>query len=1522
MASSAGESKGVSFAEDTIGNNAKPKNQQLQPSRTRKQPLNKREPKLYSNDKIAANVAQYMANTNTPQEAIDTIQSDPDLLAQYKPYLIDFIKRKYNMTAQNRMTGQFKRPVSGNLDVEIEADELAKTTMDAVDSLEEAEAILKASPNTTKAVIKRALEIVGRDFESYKGIASPVQPAPAPAPAVPAVPAAPEKKKIVRVPGPNPRTEEVLAARKALAGISGLQPQAPEQPQQPSSGKRVRTQAELAGNEKRRQAMLERARKAREARTQGIQASPGNINASGVSAANKAVGAAAAGTATGEGDEAAVGPEQNNSALLNQKQPTLLRIGQDSASEYVELKGGQFKSLGGFEVVTMGLGTKEFKKLYNIKTAEQFSIMQRVFGVARLGGKPRIWTYLEQSCEFDGIPTVIAALQFRSKTLQAAIELDPSSNTSKRYKHLKDWIDATIVKLKSAKGACPVVPTAKVNVAVGPNVSGGPKNTGGPACPCLTDINLLRDLVYVMALARGNASPEVRKQIEAIPINSILEAAAGNNSSKMYPGMKATLIEIIKILRTASTAVKNGDVPEIPQDVLKTIYKALAPPETAVPDTVELDVVLGLINDIQNALDGYKHELAQAQGKEADCEEQDAELVYLRALKDDLEEKLANANDGLHRLNEIVEHAQAYVNDLSAQLEDCEGEKAKQATRIAALEAELARMAEEKTADETAAGDAHAAALAEKQKEIDALNIATDLLNRRISELQKELDAAKAVASEVEDLRAKLAACETEKGSLATELATAKARVSELEDELAELARSTMSSKNKSTQARTALEEQLKKWKETVAELTTKDTEQQAQIAALAQQVKGQLSELEQLRLRVAELQGEKDRANSEKARANAAEAASTGKNTEIAGLKTNLGNAKAALTEREAMAAVAAAELAAARAALEDQRQQRNTNVANAKAAFETQLAQEKAKLADCEAAAEAAKKKHETDLAELNAKLTEAQRVLAELQELADKTKGEQAATQQQLDTALAKVSDLEGQIKSMSSTGAEQQSSFEAERAGFRARIKELEAQLEADRQMAAGTEAELQKEASALKARISELQTQHAKEVQALKDEQATKNRAAKTAQNTKVAETEAAKQAELDSKEAEIRQLKDELAAKQAQLGIITEKNAAIAAKNALIIQQKGQIEEGNKALAEVLAKQGTLTATITELEAKLGALEGEKTSATNQRSKNAAEIQSLKAQLASALNQKRTNDTQLQKLRANLGAAPKQTNVDALTAQLSQAKDQLSQITAKLAEVEAAKGSEIATTSAALQNALAELAVSKEQQDALAKAAKGDMSGLQDIKKETCDFFFFLYDTINLQLRNIQKMNIPDALRADIFKMYNLADSYATINKQELLNELSLIFQEFFYKFNTLTGAGGKGLPLQSSYPLLSEIVKNTRLTDDKGACSLTPKEQFQIREQLQMIGYQYQFGIVPNAEGDKLSIIPKPASSDLCRDTKHEHDHYVPLTVLAIRMIQLLHETFEGRYKELKARCLPSNVAAAVEVRPAEETA
>jgi chromosome segregation ATPase len=1217
--------------------------------------------------------------------------------------------------------------------------------------------------------------------------------------------------------------------------------------------------------------------------------------------------------------------DENNSMLLNDTQPTLMRIGSDSASEYIELKGGQFKSLGGFEVVSMGLGTKEFKKLYNIKTAEQFSTMQRVFGVARLGGKPRVWTYLEQACEFDGIATVIAALKFRSKTLQAAIQLNVDSNVSKRYKHLKAWIDETVAKLSSAKGPCPTPLTTKVNVAVGPNVSGGPKNTGsgGPSCPCLTDINLLRDLVYVMALARGNASPEIRKQIEAIPINSILEAAAGNNATKMYPGMKATLIEIIKILRSASVAVKNGDLEELPQDILKTIYKALATPEMKIPESITLEDVLGLITDIQNALDGYKHDLEETKGKEADCEEQDAEVVYLRALKEELEGKLQSAQGILGGVDEIVGRLQQQVAELTAQTKECQDQKAEQEAQIAALNAEIQRILSQKGAEQGAAADAHAASLTAKQEEVDALSAAVQTMGDHITALTAELQRMKAVAAEVDDLRAQLAACQEEKGSLTDQLTAATARVSDLEGELAELARASMSNKNKGNTAAQKLKTDLDAAKQQVADLTAKQTQQEAQIAALAQQVAGQITEMEQLRARILELQVEKERADREKARANAAETAGLAKNTQINQLKKNVQNVKASLADREASMAVAAAELAAVRAALTTQKEQSTKNTAAAKQEFETQLAQEKAKLADCDAAAEATKEQHAKDLAALNEQLSAAKSTLSDLEGLAEKTKGEKAATQGQLDAALAKVAALEGQIASMSTTGAEQQSSFEAERKGFRDRIASLEAEVEGERQKASGTEATLKKEISDLGARISALQQQHAAEMQSLKDEQATKNRAAKAEQNTKASEAAAAAKAALDAKSAELNQLKTELAAKQVQLGAITEKNAAIAAKNAIIAQQIEQLGENDKALEELRIKETALTAKITQLETQLASLQSEVNMTKSQRGTNVALADSLKKKLAAALEQKRTNDAQIQKLQTNLIAAPKRANFDILTEQLSTAQGKITDLTTKLQEVEAAKTTEVATTSAALQNALAELAVSKEQQDALAKAAKGDMSGLQNIKKETCDFFFFLYDTINLQLRNIQKMNIPAELKKDIFTMYNLPASYSSISQQDMLNELSLVFQEFFYKFNTLTGAGGKGMQLSGKYPVLKGLISNIKLDAGRGACSLKAGDVARVRDDLSRIGYQYDFAVKFQGKEDTTLVIgPKP-SSDICSVSVHHiSDHFIPLSVLAIRMIQLLHETFEGRYKELKTRCLPSEISDAVEVRPAEDTA
>ena len=1089
--------------------------------------------------------------------------------------------------------------------------------------------------------------------------------------------------------------------------------------------------------------------------------------------------------------------------------------------------------------------------------------------------------------------------------------MNVDSNTSKRYKHLKDWIDATVQKLEKATDPCPPelanasTEMKTMNVGVGPNATSGATGpSGGPACPCLTDINLLRDLVYVMALARGNASPEVRKQIAAIPINSLLEAAAGNNTAKIYPNMKSTLIEIIKILRSAQTAVKNGEIPEVPQDVLKQIYRALAPPNATIPDTVDLDDVLALINDMQNALTAYQKELEEAKGATPSNEE-DPELLALRGIRPALEEKIAGLEQELSKADEIYQEIQETVDALEARLRECNDEKAEHERVVQALQDEINRIYSEKSEEAAAENARDKELLDAKEVELAAARDALARTNEILVGMAAELEAAKAAAAEVEDLKAKLAACEDEKDTKQRQLDAAEEEVSRLTSELASLTNSSTTQKNQSSRARAALEAQLKKWKETVAELTADQATQSSQIAALGQQVKGQLSELEQLRARVAELSGEKKRANNATARAVRAEVAGLEMRNTIKNLQGKLGTAEAVIGEREAAMAVAKAELAAAHDALAAQRTQQNTNRAAAAADFEQQLAQEKAKLADCVAAGEAARTQHEADLKKLNDQLAEARSALDKLQALADNTAGKQVATAQQLESATATIKQLEAEIASKTTTGEQQQSSFEAERNSFKERIADLESQIEAERRNKAGIEQQLKGEIASLGERLRQLETDHAAEISRMQSEQSTKNRASAAKQEKNAANAAAAAKAELDSKAAEIAQLKQELATKTAELGIVAEKNAAIAEKNTLLASQKEEMGAKNAKISALEAEKSRLSAQVENLSLQLGAVQGS-TSA------QATQLANLQAKLQAATEQKRKNDEQLSALKASLNAAPKQANVDDLSGKLSTAESELAKVSSRLAEVEAAKGSIEQTSSAALNNLLAQLAVSEEQRAALEKAAKGDMSGITDIKKETCDFFFFLYDTINLQLRNIKALKLSDTLKEDIFKMYNLPESYATMDKQDLLNELSGVFQEFFIKFDTRTGVGGKGLAIDNSYPLLTEIFKNTKVVEGKGICSLTPLEQVKIRDELNRIGYQYQYGIEPVADSENKLVILSKLDPDICVDKTHKHDHLVPLTVLALRMIQLLHETFEGRYEQLKLRCQPVEASGA----------
>jgi len=1488
---------------------------------TRKQRSNtKAEPGIKVNAKsevaasAAAAIANAVATTNTIAEARKKLEAS-NLLGPTKKAALDTFDKEYIEELKSQSRGEINRPrgeINRNLGLDEAVNEQLEQLLEHMETLEEAEETVKADDEISADVKKRLLEVLKRDFNKLKGIEEEVPAAaatpatPAAAPLLPAVgDKAKPKPKIRRV--GEQRAESVLKAREAT-------PAAPAEPaKQPE--KRARTPEQLAANKARSNAAAETLAKRR------AEVKSGRAAKAAAEAAAKAAGAntppspepvsppVSPPSPEAVAPATAPEPEVNNATLINATKPTLMRIGGDQTSEYVELKGGQFKSLGGFEVVTMSLGTKEFKQHYGIKTPEQFSVMQRVFGVPRLGGKPKLWTYLEQNCKFDGVDVVKRALETRSKSLQIAIQMNVDSNVSKRYKHLKQWIDETAQKIGKAVDPCPPekvnVATGmnKKNVGVGPNAPATTVSASGPACPCLTDINLLRDLVYVVALARGNASPEVRKQISKIPINSLLEAAAGNNSAKMYPNMKQTLIQILKILRTASTAVKNGDIAEIPQDVLMKIFLALKTPEMETPPKVELDDILSLINDMQNALTGYQKDLEEARSKLPEGE--DPELVALRGIRHTLEEKLVGAEATIQAIQDIV-------NDVSAQLDDCNDSKAEQEAHIHALEEEIQRLIHEKESERELQDADHQEILDAKEAELEKYKEAYQQLLAHIQGLNEEHTRLKQKADEADELRAQLAACTAEKEGLQEQLRAAEIKVGELEGELAELARSSMSNKNKGDKATKKLQEELEAAKAEVSRLKAEETEKASQLAGLAEQVRTQNTELDQLRARIAELSGEKERANREKGRANAAEAAGVAKNTEISSLREKLQLAQATLSEREAAMALSSAELSVAKAALEQQKQQGNSNAESAKADFEQQLAQEKAKLAECNSAAETARQAHEKELAELREQLAEAQSTLDKLKALVDDTEGKKVATQGQLDSALAKVEELKKEIASKTTTGAEQQASFEGERDGFKQRIAELEAELESERQRSAGSESELQQKIQDLGGRIRTLEDEHAAELQRLKEQQRSNKAASNAQQRAKNEEAAAASKAELESKQTEIDQLREQLAAAQAQAGLLADKNAAISSKNALITQQTGQLQQKNTQIATLEAKQGELSAEIAALQGKLGSLQGETNTTKTQRAANAAEIESLKAKLANAERQKRNNDGTIASLRGNLNRAPKQENVDALTRNLSTAESEIKSLTAKLADVEAAKGSIEQTSTAALNNLLAELAVSEEQRAALEKAAKGDMSGLIDIKKETCDFFFFLYDTINLQLRNIKKLKLSETLKKDIFQMYNLPESYSAMNKQDLLNEISAAFQEFFIKFDTRTGCPSKGLALDMSYPLLTELFKNITVVEEKGICKLTPKEQVQIRDELNRIGYQYDYAIEPISDSANKLVIFCKSDPDICIDKSHKHDHLVPLTVLALRMIQLLHETFEGRYKELKMRCLPAEIASA----------
>ena len=242
----------------------------------------------------------------------------------------------------------------------------------------------------------------------------------------------------------------------------------------------------------------------------------------------------------------------------------ILHIGDDSLYEIIELNKSSIESKSNFDVLGTGGTTKELKDYYGIDTndIDKQDAMRVAFGVKNPFNNPPILDYIKRACQFKGFEFVKTALETRIKTLGSNV-----GNTSKgkRQAQLIKVFTKLLDSMKLMKEPC-------IDIDVKP-VEEISKPVNG--CPCLEDINILRDLVVLIAMMQGIVNPQIKEQLSKIPLKNIITTVQKNNSSK-NSNTKQLIQKILQILQSIIIS-ETSTTDESTMKYLKEIYAVLEP---------------------------------------------------------------------------------------------------------------------------------------------------------------------------------------------------------------------------------------------------------------------------------------------------------------------------------------------------------------------------------------------------------------------------------------------------------------------------------------------------------------------------------------------------------------------------------------------------------------------------------------------------------------------------------------------------------------------------------------------------------------------------------------------------------------------------------------------------------------------------------------------------------------------------------------------------------------------------------
>ncbi len=1171
----------------------------------------------------------------------------------------------------------------------------------------------------------------------------------------------------------------------------------------------------------------------------------------------------------------------------------LLRIGIDTASEYIELRKQPIASMGAFNTHTLG-SVKEFESLYGVQTPEEYKAMQRVFGVPSYGRLPTFAHYMERKCKFLGFDLVKQALQRRISTLNESITIANNSMNKNRNKHFLEYLRKVVADMGTFTREC-----GPEDEPQGPK----PKSSGpsflnrfkGQGCPCLEELSLLRDLVYIVVTIEGTARPEVKTALEKIPLDKLLNKAAKVDDIKP---IIQQIIDALKTIGTVTTSADAGTGTEISdsdiQPVLKEIWLVL----TKTAATKEL-TKQDIIEEIQKLL-----------AKVKECDAAGANVARLQAELDDVTKRYMALQEVLGKVDRETNagaiHPEEYKK-LEARVADLDGQLKAKTAEVDALKASSGSAASEK-----AAQDAY---IAQLRREITALTADRNTAQAELAAAQNELGPLRGRIAELEaDLaaaRAAAQAAEGEKTAKEAERAGLQARIEELEAEAAKGVTGGKALTDELAQVRkdlAACREQLAAHEEASR---TAEAAATAAAAALAD-AQAEIGRLGGAEAAAAGSQVELGRLQAEKAELEATLAAAQ------ADYARQLGEIQQALTGSEGEAAGLKAQLAALQEELPELREKAaRTNRAEATARdLEARIAELTRQIEGLQAGQTTSAEEHTAAMADLNAQLAAARAALAEKEGV----EGQRNTATRDLQGARARITALEAELAAKSAAGTNATAAFDRAKGALEAELVGLREQLAAA-QAATGT-AQQEKEAvaTAAKQAAETLKAQTEQELTRLRGElaaaqansrQKNSNRAANKAEwDKQIAELQAKVAAAEDAKvkaeaastaataaaAAETQGLKAQLAtskktaenaaanasrkaARIAELERqVAEVSAASAAKNANIAGLRGQLDEAQRSSAEALGgKEAELGAARTALSAADEALGA----ARNEIGRLGERVGLLSAEKEIALGAGR-------KAVENL-AEEKNQEIAALQAEV----DKLGPM------IEEAVKTDRAQTKERLNTLLAMIAINDEIKDKAMEwwEGEGNEEELERLKGsldgEICAFFMYLAGLVNLQTRKIASTALSAESKDNIFTIFR--GPIVEHDEVALRKELGALFQELFVQIGKTSE-----IPKETPIGKYHELFKILSGFDISAGKPLKPAGVEALKRELGTFGYLSTTGAIPK-EGDAISVRHEKNPTEF---DSNNTENYVPLVVLGIKFIQLLAKSLNEKYKVMRERC------------------